>query len=72
MTTTTVEIRRIDEQGKPVLLCHGETVSIRAALRVGDRNAPAPVSPYVRRRVRAEHGGQFQIGRVRAEIGVYA
>ena len=69
--TTTVEIRTIDKQGKPVLVYHGQTVSIRAALRVVDRNAPAPVNPGVRQRIQAEHGGQFQIGRVRAEIGVY-
>jgi len=70
--TTTVEIRTINEKGKPVLVYHGNTVSIKAALRVVDRNAPAPVGPHVRRRVQAEHGGQFRIGRVSAEIGVYA
>lgn len=72
MTTTTVEISTIDERGRPVLVYHTSTVSITAALRVVDRNAPAPVNPHVRRRIQAEHGGCFQIGRVNAEIGVYA
>ena len=69
---TTVEIHAIDEDGEPVLVYRGHTPSINAALRVVDRNAPAPVGPRVRRRVRAEHGGRFCIGTISAEIGVYA
>lgn len=72
MLSTTVDIRNTDEQGRQVLLYHGQTVSITAALRVVDRNAPAPVNQHVRRRIQAEHGGELRIGRISAEIGVYA
>jgi hypothetical protein len=70
--TATVDISTTDEQGQQVLVYHGDTLSIRAALRVVDRFAPAPVNPYVRHRIQAEHGGKVQIGIVRAEIGVDA
>ncbi len=72
MLTTIVEIHATDENGESVLVYRGDTPSINAALRVVDRNAPAPVGPCVRRRVRAEHGGRFRIGAISAEIGVYA
>jgi hypothetical protein len=71
MLITTVEIHTT-ENGESVLVYHGQVSSIAAALRVVDKNAPAPVCPSVRRRVRAERGGRFRIGSIRAVIGVYA
>jgi hypothetical protein len=70
--TATVDIHTTDEKGQQVLVYHGNTLSLRAALRVVDRFAPAPVNPYVRQRIHAEHGGQVHIGMVQADIGVYA
>ncbi len=72
MVTTTVDIRTADSMGAPVKVLHAERSSIRAALRVVDRNAPAPVNQHVRERIRREHGGHLQIGMVSAEIAVYA
>ncbi|MGA2163336.1 MAG: hypothetical protein ABSH36_02575 [Solirubrobacteraceae bacterium] len=70
--TTTVDIRTTDQHGRLVLIYHGMAAGIEAALRVVDCNAPAPVNPHVRRRIRRQQGGQLQIGQVNAEIGVYA
>jgi hypothetical protein len=72
MLSTTVDISSTDEHGKTTVLYHGFAASITAALRVVDRNAPAPVGPRVRQRIHAEHGGQLRIGQVAAEISVYA
>lgn len=55
------------ERSHRTLVC-----SITAALRVADSNAPAPLNPAVRTRLRRNHGGQARVGRVQIAIGCAA
>jgi hypothetical protein len=70
--TLTVDISTLDEHGKsiPVICC--TAMSIGAALRVIDGAAAAPVNQHVRRRLRREHGGEVRIGKLTAQVDVYA
>jgi hypothetical protein len=66
--TTTVDISTIDLQGRRVPVIHCTAESMTGALRIIDGASPAPANPYVRRRLRFEHGGVVTIGMVRAEV----
>jgi len=70
--TTIVDISTIDPRGKCVPVIHCTAASLTAALRIIDSAAPAPANPYVRRRLRREHGGVVCIGMVRAEVDATA
>jgi hypothetical protein len=70
--TTTVNISTINSRGEQEIVFHGDTVSIKGALRIIDGAAPACVNRYERRRLHRDQGGFVQIGMVRAEVDVSA
>lgn len=69
---TTVQIATTDKHGKPASFYFGSAPSVKAALKIIDGNAPAPVNPHVRRRIETEQGGELRIGQLDAVIAVCA
>ncbi len=70
MPTATVDIATVDSQGRSEPVWHGALCSLGDAFRAVGQFTPAPVGPWVRRRVETAGGGCFSIGQFDVSITV--
>ncbi len=70
MPTATVDISTVDPQGRPEPVYHAALCSLADAFREVGRFTPAPVGPWVRRRIETDGEGRFSIGQFDVSIAV--
>ncbi|HEY3944426.1 MAG TPA: hypothetical protein VGL78_04295 [Solirubrobacteraceae bacterium] len=70
MPTATVEILTVDRHGRRQPVHHAALCSLADAFREVQRFTPAPVGPWVRRRIAAAGGGRFSIGEFDVSVSV--
>jgi hypothetical protein len=70
MPTATVDIATVDRHGRPEPVHHGALCCLADAFREVGRFTPAPVGPWVRRRIETDGEGCFSIGQFDVTISV--
>jgi len=70
MPTATVEIVTVDLTGRPEPVYHGALHGLADAFREVGRFTPAPVGPWVRKRIQSDGGGTFSIGQFDVSIAM--